>query len=211
MLPASRARALSGEIEYAFDTALNKTQARLETSLASRNILSRMFSGSPVHTLASIYEFGGHAATITPDSIRLSLSSAEYTQASPGYRPSPAAEPVLIITSEDSVVRFPLDIAQRTEVWSAPDFVSGTTRLPSGENLVTNSHESASQIYTRRTATVRLSTCDFLALINGKNVRGTVAGLDFDLSEEVISRLRQFATEMAPSAAPRGGFGCRSR
>src|SRR6202165_4681317 len=72
-LPASGERGFSGEIGYAFDTALNVTTARFKTSLASRSILSRIFRGSPtVHTLTAAYEILGRRAVSAPDSIRIS-------------------------------------------------------------------------------------------------------------------------------------------
>src|ERR1700736_5405952 len=69
-LPASGDRGFSGEIGYAFDTALNMTRARFETSLASRSILSRIFRGSPtVHTMIAAYEIVGRRPNSAPDSV----------------------------------------------------------------------------------------------------------------------------------------------
>ncbi len=163
---ASGGNASAGEIEYSFDTALNKTSARFRTSLASGNFFSRLFSGShDVHALVAVYECGGRACVDPPDAVRLSLISDEFRQAPFGDRPSLGSVRILVITVGDTVVRFPLAIAQRTELWSA----------------------------------------------HGKNVYGTVAGLDFDFSENVMSGLREFAAEISPSAAARTINSCRNR
>ena len=219
---ASAGSASSGEIEYAFDTSLNKTSARFKTALASGNFFSRLFSVShDVHTLIAVYEFGGRARVDPPDAVRLSLISDEFRQAPVGDRPSLGSVPILVITIGDTVLRFPLGIAQRTELSSVPDVVSHLARASwddrAGINVNARNRESGdrhqpmTQLHIERTATAWIPLCDFIALVNGKDVHGTVAGLDFDISEDVLSGLRQFAAEMTPSAAVRTSNGCRSR
>jgi hypothetical protein len=211
LVPAVGESAFAGEIEYAFDTALNKTRARFRAPLGSRSLLSRIFVGSPVHTIVAAYEFGGRTAVDRPDSIRLSLMSDEYMDASPGYRPTLGAQPILLITFGDSVALFPLGIAQRTEVWSAPEPFPRVNNSSPGSDTRANSYRGVAQVHIERTATAWLRTCELLALTSQKDVHGTVAGLDFELSEEVIAGLRQFAAGLAPSAVGRIGVSCGSK
>ncbi|GAC1418553.1 MAG: hypothetical protein NVSMB53_17530 [Gemmatimonadaceae bacterium] len=124
----SEAGPLSGEIEYSFDTALNKTRARFKTSLASGNILVRVLSGPPtVHTLVAVYEFRGRAPAAHPDHVRLSLMSDEYKQASEQYFPLLGVEPTLVVSIGDTVVRYPLGISQRVEEWEVPNIPSSVS------------------------------------------------------------------------------------
>ena len=204
--------ASAGEIEYSFDTALNKTSARFRTSLASGNFFSRLFSGShDVHALVAVYECGGRACVDPPDAVRLSLISDEFRQAPFGNRPSLGSVAILVITVGDTVVRFPLAIAQRTELWSAPDVVSHVAGPSRDDRAAVNINALMTQVHIERTATAWIPICVFIALVNGKDVHGTVAGLDFDFSEDVMSGLREFAAEISPSAAARMINSCRNR
>lgn len=211
-VPASAERGFAGEIGYAFDTALNMTSARFKTSLASRSILSRIFRGSPpVHTLTAAYEFAGRGAGNAPDSIRISLMSDEFSVSFPGNGLPPLPEPVLTVILGDSVARLPLGISQKTQLWWPHDSLLRAVRSPEAGSFGMNFNAPAPQMYIQRTATVRLSTCAFLALLSGKNVHGTVAGLDFELNEEVLAGLRVFAAEMGSSTAAPASVSCRSR
>jgi hypothetical protein len=208
--PVSESGAFSGEIEYTFDTALNKTRARFETSLASRNVLLRVLVGEPtVHTLIAVYDFRGRILPNHPDSVRVSLISDEVRQAALGYFPSLGAEPILLVSIGDTVVRYPLGIAQRAEELIAPDLASPISRSSRGDEPTRYFQRPTHEVHIERTATAWIPICDFLALVYARNVHGTVAGLDFDLNESVISGLRQFAAEMNPSAAVRDGVSCR--
>lgn len=211
-LPASAERGFSGEIGYAFDTALNMATARFKTSLAPRGILSRIFRASPtVHTLTAAYEFAGRGPRNAPDSIRISLTSDEFSESFSGNGLPQIPEPVLTITLGDSVARFPLGISQKTEVWRSHDTLQRAARPYQAVNAGMNVTAPARQMHVERNATVRLSTCAFLDLIAGKDVHGTAAGLNFDLNEDVIAGLREFAAGMAPYTAALPSVSCRAR
>lgn len=195
--PASMERGFAGEIGYAFDTALNMTRARFKAPLAKRGILSRIFGTTPaVHTLTATYAVAGRGLSIAPDSIRISLMSDEFSQAIPGNGPPPFPEPVLTIMIADSIVWLPLGISQKTVVWSSRDRGQRAIRPSPGENIGMNRNAIEAQMHIQRTATVRLSTCAFLALLAEKNMRGTVAGLEFEINEDVMAGLREFAAGM---------------
>ena len=202
----------SAEIEYLFDTALNKTNARFKAPLAPKGFFSRLFSGSrDVHTLIVVYDFGGRAHVGLPETVRLSLLSDEYRREPAGERPWNAAAPILVVNFDDTIVRFPLGIAQRTEVWSEPEFANLVAHTPPNTVARVNIDARVSQVHIERTATASIPICDFMALVNGKDVHGTVAGLSFQLSEDVLAGLRQFASEMTPDAAARTSIMCGSR
>ena len=205
----SEAGPFSGEIEYSFDTALNKTRARFKTSLASGNILVRILSGPPtVHTLVAVYEFRGRVPADRPDSVRLSLMSDEYRQSATQYFPVLGVEPILVVSIGDTVIRYPLGIAQRVDEWEVPNIPSSVSPPSRGREPTRNLPHLPREIHIERTATALIPICDFLALVYARNVRGTVAGLDFDLNDGVVSRLRAFAAQMNPNTAARDGIKC---
>jgi hypothetical protein len=200
----------SGEIAYTFDSDLNRTNARFRTALESGNLFSRIFSRSPVHTLMAAYDFGGRTHLNPPDAVRLTLISDEFRQGVPD-RFSPGPPPILILIVADRELRYPLGIAQRTEVWSAPDGVPpGVRDHVTGDPNNINRNAIRPHVHVERTATAMIPICEFLALVNATNVHGTVAGLDFDLSKGVVSGLREFAAQMVPGVAARAGLHCRS-
>jgi hypothetical protein len=200
----------SGEIAYTFDSDLNRTNARFKTSLESGNILSRIFSRSAVHTLIAVYDFGGRTRLNPPDAVRLTLISDEFRQGVPD-RFSPGASPILMLVVGDRELRYPLGIAQRTEVWSAPDGAQPDVRDRGTGNPNINVNAIRSQFHVERTATAMIPICEFLALVNGTNVHGTVAGVAFDLSKGIVSGLREFAAEMAPGVSAQAVGNCRSK
>lgn len=208
--PAAETGPFSGEIKLAFDTALNRTRVRFRTSLASGNVLVRVFLGAPpVHTLIADYEFGGRAPLYRPTLVRVSLLSDEYKQASSQDFPLRGVEPILVVSLGDTVARYPLGIAQMVEEWSAPVTASSVSRPPRGAESVRYYQQESRQIHIERTATALIPICDFLALVSARNVHGTVAGLDFDLNDGVVSGLRQFVAKMNPDTADRDRVNCR--
>jgi hypothetical protein len=200
-LPASRPNEFAGEIEYAFDTALNRTTALFRAPLGSRRLLARMFTGAPVHTIVATYQFGGRAAIDRPDSIRFSLMSDEYVDGAPDYRPTFGAQPpILLIIYDDAIARYNLGVAQRTEMRSAHETYARVNQTSSAAaEARINFSGVATQVHIERTATAWIPVCEFIAIVDARIVHGTVADLDFDLNEDVISGLRQFAAKMAPS------------
>lgn len=207
--PVSRSDAFSGAIEYSFDTALNKTSARLETTLGSRHGLARALFGTPtVHTLIAAYDFRGRVLPDYPDSIRLTLVSDEFEQASSDYVPRFRVVPILAVSVGDTVLRYPLAIAQMTEELPAPNVPSRVSLSPSGDAPIGYSQQVTHEIHIARSATASIPICDFLTLVSARNVQGTAAGLDFRLDEPVVSGLRAFAAKMNPDVV-RAGIHCR--
>lgn len=197
----SDAGRFTGEMDYVFDTALNKTSARFKTSLARGNVFFRVLAGPPpVHTLIADYEFAGRTPPRLPEVIRVSLMSSEFAQSPSEYRPSLGSEPVLVITVGERVGRYPLGIAQKIEEMRAPEAVSQVAQLRRGTDSRANSPQSPSELHIERTATAWIPICDFLVLVHGRSVHGTVAGLEFELNEDVVAGLRQFAAEMASAS-----------
>lgn len=208
------APSLRGEIDYMFDTALNRTSAQYKTSLGSTNFIKRLFTDSPdVHTLIATYQFGGRVNAALPDVVQLAFISDEYfisDDYEDGLANDPRASwrsPLLIVRTGETVMRFPLGIAQRTEVWSASGserqtavHLYGATSLINmnyGPTSLINMNAARIQVHIERTATAWIRLCDFLSIVNGRDVRGTVAGLDFDVSDEVLAGMRQFTAEMS--------------
>ena len=207
--PVSESAAFSGVIEYSFDTALNKTSARLETSLESRNVLVRKLLGPPtVHTLIAAYDFLGRGLPNHPDAVRLTLMSDEFKQASADYVPSLRPVPILVVSVGDTVFRYPLGIAQQTEVLVAPSSPSRVSRSPLGDAPTGYYQQVTDEVHIARTATASIPICDFLTLLNARNIQGTAAGLEFVLDETVVSGLRAFAAKMNPGAV-RDAIICR--
>jgi hypothetical protein len=126
--------------------------------------------------------------------------SDEFSQAVPGNGPPPFPAPVLTIVIADSVVRLPLGISQKTVVWSSRDSGQRAVRTSAGEIMGMNRNAIEAQMHIQRTATARLSTCAFLALLAEKSMRGTVAGLEFEINEDVMAGLREFAAGMESQA-----------
>jgi hypothetical protein len=211
-LPASAENGFAGEIGYAFDTALNMSTVRFKTSLAPRGIFARMFRSSPaVHTLTAAYEFAGRGRANAPDSIRISFVSDEFSDAPPGNALPQIPQPVLTITLGDSMARFRLGISQKTEVWWPHDSVLRAARSDRDVGAGINFNARPPQMHVTRNATVRLSACAFFGLIAGKNPHGTAAGLPFELNEDVIAGLREFAAGMSSYTAAPNGATCRNR
>ena len=161
-----------------------------------------------VHTLIAVYDFRGRVLPSRPDSVRVSLISDEFSQTTAQYIPSLGTTPILLVSVGDTVVRYPLGIAQKTEESIAPNAGMNISR-PSQVEEPTKYSQLPRQLHIERTATAWIPICDFLALVYAKDVHGTVAGLDFDLNEHVISGLREFAATMNPSTAVRDGTNCR--
>jgi hypothetical protein len=201
----------SGEIKLAFDAAVNKTRVRFSSSLASGNVLVRVFLGAPaVHTLIAEYEFGGRAPGYRPALVRVSLISDEYKQTSSPDFPLLGVDPILAVSLGDTVARYHLGIAQMVEEWLAPARTSSVSPPPRGDDAIRYYEQLLPrEIHIERTATAFIPICDFLALVSARNVHGTVAGLDFDLNDGVVSGLRQFAAKMTPEAAAQDRTNCR--
>ena len=194
----------TGETEYVFDTVLNKTTASFRASLASGNVFARLFrSPPPVHTLIADYEFPGRTSFQPPEMIRVSLMSSEFKLSGSGYRPSSEPRPVLVIVIGDRIARYHVGIAQTIEEWSVPNRVTQVSESLRGIDPRANSPAGPMQLDIERTSTAWIPICDFLILVRGRSAHGTVAGLEFDLNEGVVSGLRQFAKKMVPEALAR--------
>jgi hypothetical protein len=208
-IASAESSGFSGEIAYIFDSDLNRTKARFQTSLESGNILSRMFLRPPVQTLIADYDFSGRNHLNPPDAVRLTLISDEFRQGIP-ERFSPGPPPILMLVVGDRELSYPLGIAQRTEVWSTPDGAQPAVHDHVTGDPNINRNAIGTHVHVERTATAMIPICEFMALVNATNVHGTAAGLDFELSKGVVSGLREFAAEMAPGVAAQADLNCRS-
>jgi hypothetical protein len=207
-IASSSTASLRGEIDYSFDSTLNKTRALYRTSLESGNLIKRLFTSPEVHTLAVAYEFEGRTNPAAPDGVRVTLlSDLYYAGPLDDGRPT-LRSPLLVIRIGETVLRYPVEIAQMTEGWS--DTASERYQLihVEGRYPHANINPTPNQLHVQRRATARIPICEFLILANGRDVRGTVAGLAFDVSDEVLGGLRRFAAEMAPLTSGPSQPGC---
>jgi hypothetical protein len=195
-IASSSTASFRGEIDYYFDSTLNKTRALYRTSLESGNLIKRLFTSPEVHTLVVAYEFKGRTDPAAPDGVLVTLlSDLYYARPLDDGRPT-LRSPLLVIRIGETVLRYPVEIAGMTEVWS--DSASERYQLINVDRHPhVNVNPIPNRVHVHRRATARIPICEFLILANGRDVRGTVAGLAFDMSDEVLGGLRRFAAEMA--------------
>lgn len=196
---------LAGEIDYTFDTALNTTHARYTSSLAPTNFFKRLFVNSPVHTVIATYDFGGRVNTVIPDAVRLTLLSDEYKLAAGDDMLESRYLPTLIVHVDEIIRYYPLSVGQRTETWLEGERRTHSPNAQNSNAADANSNQGRTGVHVARTATVSIPICEFLALVNGHEVRGTVVDLDFQFRDHVLRGLRRFAAEMTPLGATSNG------
>jgi hypothetical protein len=198
----AEAAPLNGEIQFDYDTALNKTRARFTSSLVhGHNFLGVIRGRPPVHTIIAVYQFAGRAAGSWPESVQLSFVSEEFRQLVSEYPPARHLVPIFAITLRDSLVRYPVGVAQRTEILAPSNTITTDDRGPIGAGNVLILPTVPAQARIERTATVRIPVCDFLLLIRSSTVRGSIVGLDFELDERVLAGLREFAGRLSASSS----------
>ena len=186
----------SGEIEYSFDPALERTTARFKSSLASPRLLSRLLSGPPqVHTLQAFYEFAGRALLEPPATVGVSFFSDEDMEAESDMNLSlvPKYESVLIIRGETDRT-YLIGVAQKSDL-----FFESVLPVINGSPGNTNSEVSSprrARLHVERQATAWIPTCDFMAFVGRSEIRGTVAGLDFEVNPSVMAGLRRFVSTL---------------
>ncbi|MGZ3333210.1 MAG: hypothetical protein ACXU9R_14300 [Gemmatimonadaceae bacterium] len=195
-LASSSTASFRGEIDYSFDSSLNRTKALYRTSLESGDLIKRLFTSPQVHTLVVAYEFEGRTNPAIPDAVGLTLLSDEYYARPLDARPT-LRSPLLIIRIGETEFRYPVAIAEMSEAWSEP--VRERYQLSDAESRYAHVHINPVpiQVHVQRRATAWIPICEFLLLVNGRVARGTVAALAFDMSDEVLEGLRRFAAEMA--------------
>ena len=192
-----------GEIDYSFDSSLNRTRAVYRTSLESGNIIKRLFVSPEVHALVVAYEFDGRANSVIPDAVRLTLISDEYRGGPLEEGHSMLGSRLLVIRIGETVLRYPVAVAEMTEVVSDPASERNQRIDLDGRHSRINARTSPSQVHVHRRASARIPICEFLILANGRDASGTVAGLSFSMSGEVLGGLRRFAAEMeGPASGP---------
>lgn len=208
-LPAAPTEAFSGEIEYAFDTLRNVTRARFRASLDAHGILGRMFLAAPtVHTIIATYQFAGRSVTRVPDSIRVSLLSDEYVEQTREEQNAlpPATRPLLQLNMAHIHASYGIAVAQQMVSKSGDSILPERLHLPDQHMPV--QVLQTRQVQITRAATSFLSICEFLELISEDDVKGTVAGLDFELNHRVIAGLREFASQMKPNEVGTASVSC---
>ena len=196
-IAASSTASFRGEIDYSFDSSLNRTRAVYRTSLESGNLIKRLFTSPEVHTLVVAYEFEGRTNPALPGAVRLTLLADEY-RAGPLEDGHPTLSSALVIRIGETVLRYPVAVAERIEVLSDPASGRNQRIDLDGRHAQINARTSPDQIHMHRRASARIPICEFLILANGRDVRGTVGDLPFNMSDEVLGGLRRFAAEMAP-------------
>ena len=210
-LPSAPSEAFAGEISYEFDSVLNKTTATYTAPLGKRDLLHRLFFAPPtVHTITASYVFTGRIASHIPDTIRVRLESDEYVDTTVGSEFGLGFEGVMTIDLGERALQRYLSLSQRIEHDSTP------RQDPNRTGAGTRARDSfrlpqIRQAHIRRRATAWFSTCEFLSLINQREIRGTVAGLDFTVNPEVVTGLNLFAAKMLPDTAHERFVDCPPR
>ncbi|MFL5483586.1 MAG: hypothetical protein ACJ8AK_15495 [Gemmatimonadaceae bacterium] len=209
-LPAGPIDVFAGEITYDFDSVLNKTTASYTAPLGKRDFLHRVFFSRPtVHTISASYVFAGRIASRVPDTISVRLDSDEYIDVTSESRFDIAHRTMTLDLGEHSPQHF-LSLSQGIEIDSTSR--AGHSRRGADARIQDSFRlPEIKEAHVKRRATTWLSTCDFLSLINQREVRGTVADLDFVLYREVVTGLRLFAAQMLPDSARERSVDCSSR
>jgi hypothetical protein len=207
-LPSAPTEAFAGQISYDFDSVLNKTTASYTASLGKRGLLHRIFFPSPaVHTITASYVFVGRIASRVPDTIRVRLESDEYLVDTVGGEFALGYGRVMTLDVGERAVQHSLSVSQRIEIDStprqAPNRLGASARAQDSFRLL-----QVRQTHIKRRATAWFSTCEFLSLINQREIRGTVAGLDFTVNPEVVTGLNLFAAKMLPDSAMERSVDC---
>lgn len=209
-LPSVPNEAFAGEISYNFDSVLNKTTATYIAPLGKRDFLHRVFFAAPtVHTIIASYEFAGRIASHIPDTIRVRLQSDEYIAAISENQYVLGTERTLTIDLGARAVQHYLSLSQRIELDSSLRMARpavGMTPRTQGPFS-----PQIKQAHVTRTATTWVSTCEFLSMIDQREIRGTVAGQNFTLNGEVVAGLRLFAATILPDSARNRSIDCSSR
>jgi hypothetical protein len=195
-LASSSTASFRGEIDYSFDSSLNRTKALYRSSLESGNLIKRLFTSPEVHTLVVAYEFEGRTNLAVPDAVGLTLLSDEYYTRPVDGRPT-LHSPLLIIRIGETEFRYPVAIAEMMQAWSEPARERYQLRDAESRYAHVQINPVPNQVHVQRRATAWIPICEFLVLVNGRVIRGTVAGVAFDMSDEVLGGLRRFAAEMA--------------
>lgn len=209
-LPAPPVEAFAGQISYDFDSVLNKTTATYTAPLGKRDFLHRVFLSPPtVHTITASYVFAGRIPSRVPDTIRVRFESDEYIDIAPGSQLSPVNERAMTIDlGEHAAVQHYLSLSQRIQIDSSPR--TALNRVGSGVHGQDSFRLlQVRQAHVKRRATTWLSTCEFLSLINQREIRGTVAGLEFTLNHDVVAGLNLFAARMLPDSAQERSVPCQ--
>ena len=200
-LPSSPAEA-RGDITYEFDSVLNQTTATFVAPLGQRDLVHRLFSTPTVHTIIARYEIRGRIASHLPDTIGVVLESDEYVEPSLDSRFMIPTQRTLNVGVGTRVIEHSLSVAQRIQLETrarrmADNLVFGPEHQRYAEPM-------PSQLaHVTRKATAGFSICEFLSLIDQREIHGTVAGLDFTVNPAVVAGLNRFASEMLPDDAPR--------
>lgn len=205
-LPSAPAEA-RGEISYDFDSVLNQTTATYVAPLGKRDLVHRLFATPTVHTIIATYRFNGRIASHAPDTIRVLLESDEYAELDPESPFVLGAARTLNIAVGHRIVEHSISVSQRVELGAQPRgghensvFTPDHGRL---EQRGQTQLAQAELARVRSKATAWFSICEFLSLIDQREIRGTVAGLDFTLNPAVVAGLNRFASEMLPDDVPR--------
>jgi hypothetical protein len=194
-LPTSRSDAFTGEITFEFDSVLNQTTATFVAPLGKRDLLHRIFAQPTVHTIVVSYRFSGRTASHVPDTIRVQLESDDYVDSLTLNRFHAWTDPTLSVGVGNHVEQHPVSVSERIESEAQPRGLAENTAVAPDRQWFVRT-PSMQQARIRRRATASFPGCDFLSMIDQTEIRGTVGGLEFNLSPSVVAGLQRFAAEM---------------
>lgn len=207
-LPAASVETFAGEISYEFDSVLNKTTATYVAPLGKRGLVRQIFFAAPtVHTITVAYQFASRIASRVPDSIRVELDSDDYIDPDSANPFVFVTQPLMSIGIGGRVVQHSLSVSERIEIETGslvhPYWVTANGFLqPTQTPLIKRAH-------VKRRATSWVSSCEFLSMLDEKEIRGAIAGQDFILDRDVVTGLRLFAAGMLPDSETRRAIDCR--
>lgn len=210
-LPSAPVEAFAGEITYEFDSASNKTTATYVAPLGSRSLLHHVFFGAPtVHTITVSYQFAGRISSHVPDTVRMVLDADEYIDAALADRFPLENEPIITFGIGGHAVQHSLSVSQRIEVEAGSSAQSGSVVMRGGYQQPAQLPQ-IDRAHVRLKATSWLAGCEFLSMIDEREIRGTVAGVDFTLNHEVVTGLKVLAAEMLPDSGQQRSIDCTAK
>jgi hypothetical protein len=199
----------SGDVDYIYDSASNRTTAKFSVSLQSYNIFHDfMNSGGPeVQTLTAEYSFPGRTLTSSPESVLVGFVRNEFGPF--------ANENVPLIVGESTAVEILLDDSirkryrarvtqKRNQVriyrgLGRPEDERGTVRWTADGSIFVGTGKPVDEIEVEECAEMWLPLQEFLSLMAARKVEGKVNSQNLRIRERAFFGLREFASHMNPA------------
>lgn len=208
-LPGAPVEAFAGEITYEFDSISNTTTATYVAPLGHRGLMHGILFAAPtVHTITVTYQFAGRIASHVPDTLRLVLESDDYVDPGSANPFVFGTEPIISIGIGGRSFQHSISVSQRIQLETGPPAQPDRMLLPDGRPEHTQ-RPQVERAHVRQRATSWFSSCEFLSMIDEREIRGTVAGVDFSLNHDVVTGLKLLAAEMLPETAQQRSIDCR--